>query len=52
MDDINKILIQQEEYNQKLDKQIKDILNDKFIEKYFDKNYMNKSNKKQFKEKK
>jgi hypothetical protein len=28
-----------------MEKEIKDILNDKFIEKYFDKNYQGKSNK-------
>jgi len=35
-----------------LEKEIKDILNDKFIEKYFDKNYQGKSNKNQFKKRK
>ena len=47
MDNINQILIQQEEQNQKMEKEIKNILNDKFIEKYFDKNYIDKSNNKQ-----
>ena len=35
-----------------MEKEIKDILNDKFIEKYFDKNYKGKSNKNQFKKRK
>ena len=32
-----------------MEKEIKEILNDKFIEKYFDKNFIDKSNKKRYK---
>ena len=35
-----------------MEKEIKEILNDKFIEKYFDKNYIDKSNKKRYKKRK
>jgi hypothetical protein len=45
-------LIQQEEQNQKMEKEIKDILNDQFILKYFDKNSVEKSNKKHYKKNK
>ena len=38
LDNINSILISQEQQSHKLDKDIKEILNDKFLEKYFDDN--------------